>query len=156
MFDVASYEHEKPGCSYDCSLKMIRVFVTCTQEDGVCPLVARLLLIESELAQIFDGDCGEKMKREWKRCTGTGLARVHQWPLAELSYPQLAPAETGEGGGALAKAAVTLRRGREGSRGKESEKPQAGGNRNRREGWKQKARQGEQERLGVQVYQNMT
>lgn len=53
--------------------------------------------------------------------------------MAELSYQQLAPAEMGEGGGALTKTAVTLKRGR---RVKESEKPQAGGNRNREEGWK--------------------
>lgn len=60
-------------------------------------------------------------------------AKVHQWPLAELSYPQLAPEEMGGGGRSPHKNCSNT-----GKRMEESEKPQAGGNRNREEGWKQR------------------
>lgn len=51
------------------------------------------------------------------------LAKVHPWPLAELSYQQLTPAEMGEGGGALTKRAVMLKKAME---VKDIEKPWAG------------------------------
>lgn len=83
-------------------------------------------------------------------CSGTELARVHHWPLAELSYPQLAPEEMEEGGGALTKSAVTL--GREWKRA-----------RSHRQGETEKERVEtervthiEQKRLRVHIYQNMT
>ena len=78
---------------------------------------------------------------------------MHQWHLAELSYPQLAPAEMGRVGSTRKNCSNT----EEEEKLKESKKPLAGWNRNREEGVEtERARQREQEQLGVQVYQNMT
>lgn len=65
----------------------------------VCVLCSTLLpVIDDESIQICESDCGKRWI-EWKRRKGTEVARVHQWPLAELSL--LAPAEMWEGGGKL-------------------------------------------------------
>lgn len=73
--------------------------------------------------------------------------------MAELSCPQLTPAEMGEGGGALTKTAATLKR-----EESEREREATGGEKPKHRGGvaMERARWREQERLGVQVYQNMT
>lgn len=155
-FDVASCGHLR-GPGVHSSLKIIRCFVTCvtccTSRPTVCvPDCSAAGDWEWNLSDLW-GWLRQKMKREWKRCTGTELARVHQWPLAELSYPQLAPAEMGEGGGALTKTAATLKRGREWKRARSHRQGEI---ETEGRGGKREGGRSEQKRLGVQVYQNMT